>query len=116
MHQQIRSELIQPGFCLPGALCDASGRVLFPRGTRLTDAHITQLGVRVVTGLYGGDDWPEEIGQACVQDKAAGPCSTPPEAGSASKPAGASEACEEVHGTVIGVQSLRLGMRLSRDV
>ena len=42
--RQIPSDLIQPGFRLPGGLCDRSGRVLIPAGTELTEGDLAKLG------------------------------------------------------------------------
>ena len=63
MLKRIPSELIRPGFSLPGGLCDKAGRLLIATGTCLTDAHLTAIRRHLILGVYGGSDWPADSSQ-----------------------------------------------------
>ena len=116
MQRQIPSDLIRPGIRLPGALCDKTGRVLIPAGVELTEAHIAKLGKQLITGLYGGDDWPE--GSHSGAENTGDRQEAPPD----SCPSTADEPCEpqevplEAESGDVSVDVLRLGMYLSHDI
>lgn len=62
------------GQSLPGHVCDATGRVLVRAGEILTQNHLQLLGIRLITGVYGGEGWgagaepeaPESVTPASV--------------------------------------------------
>ncbi len=115
--QLIPSELLRPGFCLPGALCDKTGSVLVGAGVELTEDHITKLGPRVITGLYGGGDWPADILEKQVK-----PSSDDEEDAPDSVPAQPDTQADDhtdltASGrNAISVETLRIGTRISQNI
>lgn len=109
MLNRIRSEQIKPGFRLPGALCNASGNVLFSAGTCLNEGQISQLGHRIHV-LYGGHDWPDDAFEKTAIAEPASDRSdseVPPRSEDDFIPGDVEQ---------LKVQSLRVGMRVSRDL
>lgn len=61
MQNVIPWELIQPGYSIPGALHDQSGRVLIEGGVILTEADIRALDAIPDGAVFGDSDWDEEL-------------------------------------------------------
>jgi len=116
MAKQIRRELIQPGFCLPGALCDASGRQLLPRGTFLTQGNIAKLGARVITGLYRGSDWPDDDVTGSRELDQADRCPKSMAGRESRATTGAFEPPQRSDRDTVSVASLRAGICLSQEI
>jgi len=58
------------GQVLPGHLCDRTGRVLIPKGRRLTPEDLERLGTQQSGELYAGPDWPASEGSSSQDDVA----------------------------------------------
>ncbi len=69
-------ELVE-GMVLPGPVYDREGRVLIPRGERLTEAHFEILKRRRSASVYVGDDWHEDALRATA-DSAGTPAAVAP--------------------------------------
>ncbi|HRW60306.1 MAG TPA: HD domain-containing phosphohydrolase [Defluviicoccus sp.] len=107
------SELIREGLLLPGALRDRSGRALIPAGQTLTATDIKKLGRRIITGLYIGEDWPDETMGNTRRDVAASrnaPAETNAAGHSPEEPAALRER------NTISVDALRVGMCHTQDI
>jgi HD-GYP domain-containing protein (c-di-GMP phosphodiesterase class II) len=109
MLREIAAEELKSGFVLPGALRDRKGRILIGAGTEITDAVLNQLGRKLFTGVYAGEDWPasEADGDAEAKDLTPAPSSSAQDA-----------ADEALAGFAdrVRVDLLRVGMRLTRDI
>lgn len=61
MPQAIPWELIQPGYSIPGAILDHTGRVLIESGVELTDADVRALDALREDAVFGDSAWDEEL-------------------------------------------------------
>ena len=94
--------------------------MLIPRGTELTEANIANLGRRVITGLYAGDDWPNEPADAPPEAPAAARLALSDSADdvgqASSAPTGVAGATAPAATGGVNVATLRVGTRLAHDI
>ncbi len=114
--KRIPSNLIRPGLRLPGALRDEAGRVLIPAGTELSEPGINKLGARVVTGLYGGDDWPDEAREPAEHSVGGQGSHAASTANLEDRAVESPDKPAQIEPGDVNVDVLRLGMYLSHDI
>ena len=98
MPRPVPRELIRPGFRLPGALLDASGRVLVRGGVELDSELVQALQERQDIELFADCDWLD--GASDWRDPSLGDDLD----------------ADSDNGETIHVESLRAGMRLAQDI
>ncbi len=115
MQKVIPWELIQPGFRLPGAICDQNGRVLIEGGVELSEADVRALDSLPNDEVFGDDDWMDKLDAVADQLDLEG------RSGFVEDDHGIDSYAlmmggQEEDDDSIQVDALRIGMRLSQDV